>query len=160
MKDIPISCFIDAAKSTLGGVLAFLFGLFWAAVILYSENIPDTMDATWLCLAWMALIPYTIAKLWGLLLAPILAVLFFGLIWKGWNRFLGASLVAILLSSTTLLCSKHDPFQQEERLPFLVTMGSAVAVCILAIIWEWLKTKPYLAVKLCKRKQDRDSTNE
>jgi hypothetical protein len=75
MDDYPISCFTAAFRTTLGGVLAFFLGLVGGSYIFLSPDITFLGTWAWLLTAWLVLIPYTIARLWGLLLVPILAVL-------------------------------------------------------------------------------------
>lgn len=141
MKDFPLSLFRDTAKSIAGGILAFYLGLAGGGIIVFSGLFCNDLASWPLYLnVWLALIPYTIANLWGVLLAPILGTLLFGVIWREWNRFITAASVAILLSTTTLLCSKHNPLHNPaEAKPFMITMGLALTLLILGVAWEIMK---------------------
>jgi hypothetical protein len=100
-KDYPISCFSDAARSTLGGVLAFFLGLVGGSLIVFSQEIAGLrFEWTAFLVAWLVLLPYTVIKLWGLLLLPLLGTILFGLVWRDWNRLICAALTAIVFSVT------------------------------------------------------------
>ena len=143
MKDFPLSCFADVAKTTVGGVLSFYAGLVGGSMIVFSERLFSAGTWGWCLVAWLALIPYAIAHSWGLLLAPALGVLLFGAVWFEWNRLIVASVVAILLSTTTLICAKHNPLAEaESALPFLIAMGLALSILAIGATWEILKRRP------------------
>jgi hypothetical protein len=143
MNGYPLSCFSDVAKTTAGGVLSFYAGLVGGSIIVFSEMLFTVRIWGWCLVAWLALIPYTIAKLWGLILAPILGVMLIGSIWLEWNRLIIASLVAISLSITTLYCAKHNPLaESESALPFIVTMGLALSILAIGVIWEIIQRHP------------------
>jgi len=137
----PLSSFTEAFKSTGAGVLSFFLGLVGGSIIVFSQGISIVNNWAWswyLC-AWIILIPYTIAKLWGLILAPILAIILHGLVWNEWNRLIGGSLVAILLSVTTFVCARHNPFMaRDSGRSFVLTMGTAVLILIAGVTWELL----------------------
>ena len=143
MNDYPLSCFTDVAKTTTGGVLSFYAGLVGGSIIVFSERLLSFRMWGWCSVAWLALIPFTIAKLWGLLLAPVLGVMLFGTIWREWNRLMVASGVAILLSTTTLYCAKYNPLTQaDSAVPFIITMGTALVLFASGVIWEIMKRRP------------------
>ena len=143
MKDYPLSCFSDVAKTTVGGVLSFYAGLVGGSIIVFFEMLFAVRIWGWCLVAWLALIPYTLAKSWGLILVPVLGVMLMGSIWLEWNRLIVASIVAILLSITTLYCAKHNPLSESESaLPFIVTMGLALIILAIGIIWEIIKRYP------------------
>jgi len=136
-KDYPISCFSDGACSALTGVLAFYLGLVGGSIIFFAEK-SGHLGTEWglYAVAWIFLIPYTIAKLWGIALLPFLGVMLYGLVMKEWNRWVGASLIAIVFSSTVLFCSGFHSLEcRETALPFILTMGSALLVLFLGSIW-------------------------
>ena len=142
MKDFPLSVFTDAARSTIGGVLAFQAGLTGAGLIVFAEGLDQA--STWVgCLfAWMALIPFTIARLWGLLLAPVLVVLFFGAVWREWNRLVVVGGTAIALATTTLVCARHNPLaDRSSATAFLIATGVALALIALGAALEILKIR-------------------
>jgi len=137
----PLSSFTEAFKSTGAGVLSFFLGLVGGSIIVLSQgiNFVNNWAWSWYLCAWIILVPYTIAKLWGLILAPILAIILHGLVWNEWNRLIGGSLVAILLSVTTFVCAKHNPFDAPDSgIKFLITMGIAVILLIVGVAWEIL----------------------
>ena len=143
MNDYPLSCFTDVAKTTTGGVLSFYAGLVGGSIIVFSELLISFRIWGWCSVAWLALIPFTIAKLWGLLLVPALGIMLFGSIWREWNRLIIASGVAILLSTTTLYCAKYNPFTQaDSAIPFIITMGIALVLFAIGVIWEIMKRRP------------------
>ncbi len=137
----PLSCFTEALKSSGAGVLSFFLGLVGGSIIVFSQSISIFGEWTWtwyLC-AWIILVPYTIAKLWGLILAPILAIILYGIVWNDWNRLIGGSSVAILLSITTFICAKHNPFKAyDSGRSFLITMGIAIILLMAGVTWEIL----------------------
>lgn len=142
MNDYPLSCFTAAIRTTTGGVLSYYAGLVGGSIIVFSEMLSSVSIWGWSLVAWLALIPYTIAKLWGLLLAPVLGIMLIGAIWLEWNRLIIASGVAILLSSTTLYCAKHNPFtQSDSATPFMITMGIALILFAIGVIWEFIKKR-------------------
>ena len=143
MNDYPLSCFTDVAKTTTGGVLSFYAGLVGGSMIVFSERLFSFRIWGWCSVAWLALIPFTIAKLWGLLLTPVLGIMLFGTIWRDWNRLIIASGVAILLSTTTLYCAKYNPFTEaDSATPFIITMGIALVLFSIGVIWEIIKRRP------------------
>lgn len=142
MKDFPLSVFSAAARSTVGGVLAFQAGLTGAGLIVFAEGLNRT--STWVgCLfAWMALIPFTVARLWGLLLAPVLVVLFYGAVWREWNRLVVAGGTALALATTTLVCARHNPLaDRASATAFLIATGVALALIALGAALEILKIR-------------------
>lgn len=142
MNDYPLSCFTDALKTTTGGVLSFYAGLVGGSIIVFSERLDYFSTWGWCLVAWIAIIPYTIAKLWGLVLAPLLGVMLLGTIWLEWNRLIVASSVAILLSATTLYCAKYNPFAEaDSAIPFTVTVGIALVLFSLGVILEIIKMR-------------------
>ena len=135
MNDEPLSSFTHAAKSTLGGILAFYAGLVGGAFIL--DPVAGRFQG-WYLVAWMAILPYTIAKLWGLLLAPLLVILLYGAIWLEWNRLLIATSVAILLAATMLASLPHNPFTDPDAWLFITKISLTAALLLLGILWETL----------------------
>jgi len=141
-KDFPLSCFSEAARTTIGGVLAFQAGLLGAGLIVFAEGLDRANTWIWCLFAWMALIPFTIARLWGLLLAPILAAIFYGAVWREWNRLMVAGGTALALAATTLVCARHNPFADDEfPAAFLIAAGLAAATFALGAALEILKKR-------------------
>ena len=137
MMDFPLSVLSAAARSTVGGVLAFQAGLTGAGLIVFAEGLDRAGTWVWCLFAWMALIPFTIARLWGLLLAPVLVVMFFGAVWREWNRFVVAGGTALALAATTLVCARHNPFADGEfPVAFLIAAGLAAATFALGAALE------------------------
>lgn len=137
IESYPTSCFTSAARSAFGGVLAFYIGLVWATVIVFCQGLTSGALWTWFAIGWLILIPYTIAKVWGILTTCILAILFVGMVWGEWNRAIGASATAILLSVTSIRCYGHNPFNAHDSgVSFLVTLGIAAIVFALGVVWE------------------------
>ena len=135
-KDFPISCFTAGARSAFGGVLAFYLGLVGGSVIVFAADW-GSLRTEWALYftAWLFLLPYTVARIWGLALLPFLAGLLYGLVVKDWNRWISASLVAIAFSGTVLVCMPFNPFESREPvLPFVLTMGAAFLVLFTGII--------------------------
>ena len=136
-KDFPLSCFSEAARTTIGGVLAFQAGLLGAGLIVFAEGLDRASTWGWCLFAWMALIPFTIVRLWGLLLAPILAAIFYGAVWREWNRLMVAGGTALALAATTLVCARHNPFADGEfPAAFLIAAGLAAATFALGAALE------------------------
>ncbi|MDY0148938.1 MAG: hypothetical protein RBT03_02485 [Kiritimatiellia bacterium] len=145
MNDYPLACIIGAIKTTTGGVLSFYAGLVGGSIILFSEQIFSFTMWGWCLVAWLALIPYTIAKLWGIVLAFLLGIILIGTIWREWNRLIIFSSVAILLSTTTLYCAKYNPLTQADAaLPFMITMGLALVLFAIGVTWEIIKKHPVI----------------
>ena len=140
IRDFPLSGFVAASRTTFGGGLAFYAGLFGGGLIVMAE-MPWSWELLTECSTlWLVLIPYTVAKGWGLLLLPALGFLFWGVIWREWNRLVVGSNVAILLAAITLLCAEYNPFARASSVgPFLLTMGLAVGLWLAGIAWEILK---------------------
>lgn len=137
MKDFPLSCFADAARSAAGGVLAFQVGLTGAGLIVFAEGLNRAGTWVWCLFAWMALIPFTIARLWGLALVPVLAAIFFGAVWREWNRLMVAGGTALALATTTLVCARHNPFADgESAAAFSIAAGLAAATFALGAVLE------------------------
>lgn len=101
--------------------------------------IPDTWG--WISIGWLILLPYTIARFWGLLLVPALVIIFWGLIWREWNRAIGGSLIAILLAAVTVICEMQDPFFNLDLVRVLVGMGIPALILVFAVSWELLKKR-------------------
>ena len=142
MKDFPLSVLSAAARSTVGGVLAFQAGLTGAGLIVFAEGLDRAGTWVWCLFAWMALIPFTIARLWGLLLAPVLVVMFFGAVWREWNRLMVAGATALALAATTLVCARHNPLaDRASATAFLITTGLAMALIALGAALEILKIR-------------------
>lgn len=149
IKDFPLSGFIAASQTALGGVLAFYMGLFSGGLIVMAERLRSWEALTDCSVLWLALIPYTVAKGWGLLLLPALGFLFWGVIWRDWNRLVVGSNVAILLAATTLLSAQYNPFARASSAgPFLLSMGPAVGLWLAGIVWEILKWRLTHAPKI------------
>ena len=142
LADYPLSCFTEAARTTAGGAIAFFLGLVGGSIIVFSQGVTYSGSWSWFLIAWLALIPFTIAKLWGLLLAPILAALLIGLVWKDWNRAICGSAVAVLLSTTTFVCARHNPFAN-SAISFFLTMGLALLILGAGIAWEILNKRSH-----------------
>ena len=142
MKDFPLSVFSAAARSTVGGVLAFQAGLMGAGLIVFAEGLDRASTWVWCLFSWMALIPFTIARLWGLLLAPVLVVLFYGAVWREWNRLMVAGGTALALATTTLVCARHNPLaDRASAMAFLIATGLAMALIALGAALEILKIR-------------------
>ncbi len=138
MKDYPLTAFTEGTKSALGGVIAFLLGLAGGTLLLTSSGLIGNGPWLWYFIAPIGILPYTIARLWGLLLAPILGVIFLGLIWMDWNRIVCGSLVALLYATTTLICAKHNPFIDGNTAnSFLALLACAFMILFAGIAWEW-----------------------
>jgi len=88
--------------------------------------------------AWLFLLPFAIASFWGLALPPFLAVMFYGLVLKEWNRWIGASLIAIAFSGTVLIGFDYNPFTTREPiLPLALTLGTALLILLAGSLWSW-----------------------
>jgi len=135
MKDYPLSCFAGGAKSAVGGVSAFVAGMIGGTITatLLSYH---TSEELLLCLVnWMMMIVYTLTHLWGLLFVPFLAIMFYGLVWKEWNRFVGIGVITIATTATWLLCKQKNPFQNlTDGITFSISMTLAVGFIIIGII--------------------------
>jgi hypothetical protein len=114
MDDCPITCFADAGKSLASGLFSFYVGLVGGAIMVQPEWAVVSEQWFWCLFAWAGYIPYTMARLWGLILVPFLAVIFFGLIWRDWNRLVGACSVAIALATAMFLADKRNLFEDVE----------------------------------------------
>ena len=143
-KDFPVSCFAAGARSTLGGALAFFAGLVGGTLIVLASEVGGLQFFRLACLVgWMVLLPYTVARLWGLLLLPFLGVMLYGLIWRDWNRLAGAALVAIALSATVLVSARKNPFETPESgLAFGLAMGAALLFLFSGIMRERARQRP------------------
>ena len=112
--------------------------IFWT--LPFAEGLDRASTWIWCLFAWMALIPFTIVRLWGLLLAPILAAIFYGAVWREWNRPMVAGGTALALAATTLVCARQNPFA-EFRAGFLIAAGLAAATFALGAALEILKKR-------------------
>jgi len=136
--------FFDATRTTLSGILAFFAGLIGGAVIWKYQASYHLGDEEWIwCfVAWLWLIPHTLNSLWGLLLLPFLASMFYGLIWKEWSRSISSIIIALAFSSALLLTNKLNPFRCGEAIKdFFITTGSALVLLVVAVIWNKLTTR-------------------
>jgi len=142
-KDFPLSCFRAGAQSVLGGVLAFYLGLVGGSMIVFAAQWGSLrMEWPFYLVAWLFLLPYTVAKLWGLALLPVLAVMLYGLVVKEWNRWVGAALVALAFSGTVLVCLRLNPFESREPvLPFILTLGTALIVLLAGSLLCWWRRR-------------------
>ena len=142
--DFPVSSLLAGARSTIGGVLAFFAGLVGGTLIVLAAEAGGLQFFKPACLVgWMVLIPFAVARLWGLLLLPFLGVMLYGLVWRDWNRLVGAALVAIALSAATLLSARKNPFETPESgLAFGLALGAAVLLLFSGIAWERARQRP------------------
>ena len=143
MNDDPLSYFVEAAKTTTAGVCSFVTGLIGGSIIADLQSY-HTSETFWLCfVTWPLLIVYTIAHLWGLLLTPFLAIMFYGLIWKGWNRLVGASAIAIASATTWLLCKEINPFRNfKDGIIFCISMGVPISLLLIGVYMEKRGERP------------------
>jgi hypothetical protein len=143
MNDNPLSYFVETAKTTTGGVCSFAIGLIGGSIIADFQSY-HTSETFWLCFVmWPLLIVYTIVHLWGLFLAPFLAIMFYGLIWKEWNRLLCSSLIAITSAITWLLCQEINPFSNiKDGLIFCISMGVPISLLLISVYMEKRRTRP------------------
>jgi len=144
MKKSSQFYFFDATRTTFSGLLAFIAGLIGGAFIYeyqLSYHLGDD-EWIWCFVAWLWLIPHALNSLWCLLLLPFLAFMFFGLIWKEWNRFTSTIMIALVFSSALLLTDRLNPFRCFGAIrDFLITTGSALVLLVVAIIWDKLTTR-------------------
>lgn len=135
MNKDPLEIFADAIGSTAGGVVAFFGGLFWGSVIVFAQQVDASHDLSWLMVAWLVLIPYAIANVWGLLLVPFLGAMLVGLIWRDWNRLPSAAGIAVVYAGLVLLSAEHNPFDDPvSARNFSLTMGSAILILLVSLL--------------------------
>lgn len=144
MKETSQFYFFNATRTTFSGILAFFVGLIGGVVIWQYQKSYHQGEEEWIwCfVAWLWLIPHTLNSLWGLLLLPFLAFMFYGLIWKEWCRSISSIIIALVFSSALLLTDRLNPFRCGEAInDFLITTGSALVFLVIAIIWNKLTTR-------------------
>jgi len=110
--------------------VTFFLGLILGAAIVFSQGIYTPNNWLWYCIAWLILIPYTIAKVWGLILAPILAILFIGLVWYDWNRLIGLGTVALLTALTVFISAKRNPFTESGSFVEFISLSGVCVVLV------------------------------
>lgn len=139
MNDYPLSAYREAAKTTIGGTLSFLFGLVGGSIIVFAELLQKPGAWPWFLVAWIVLVPTTIAKLWGLLLAPFLGIMLYGLIWREWNRLISASAIALAFAVIVWLSHGFNPFAELDRVLYRGMFGLFACLLLAGILWEWLR---------------------
>lgn len=137
MRDYPLSSFTGGAKAAIGGVGAFVAGLIGGTITATLQSY-YTAEDLWMCLAnWPLLVIYTLAHLWGLLLLPFLAFMFYGLVWREWNRFVGIGGITIASAITWLLCTHHNPFATvADTITFSISMTLAISFVTTGLVYE------------------------
>lgn len=141
VKDFPLSVFAAAARTTLGGAGAMLAGLVLGSAIVFSEGAHSWW---WYATAWIVLIPYTVANVWGLLLVPILGAVLIGLIWYDWNRAAGIGFVALALAAAVFLSAGYNPFREHHSLArFLLLSATAVVLIVAGMVIEAVRKWPH-----------------
>jgi hypothetical protein len=135
MKDYPLASFVEGANTALGGVFAFVAGMIGGTITadFQSYHTPETLLQ---CLIlWPMMIVYTMAHMWGLLLFPFLAIMFYGLVWREWSRCIVIGVISIATATTWLLCKKHNPFGNfEDAITFSISMAVALGLIFIGII--------------------------
>ncbi len=139
MNDYPLSAYREAAKTTVGGVLAFLLGLVGGSILVFSNLLPNPGSWPWFLVAWIILVPITIAKLWGLILAPFLGFVLYGLIWREWNRLISSCAIALVFAATVLLSRGFNPFADPDRILYRGTLGLFICLLLAGLLWEWTR---------------------
>ena len=141
MRDYPISCFTEGAKAAVSGVAAFVAGMIGGTITATLQSY-YTAKELWMCLIiWPLLIVYTLAHLWGLLLVPFLAIMFYGLVWREWNRLVGIGAISIATTTKWLLSKQHNPFGTvTDSITFTISIAVAVCFIWMGIVLEKRKS--------------------
>ena len=110
-EDDHLSAIRAGARGAFGAAVAFLGGITagTAAAVFVKEGVG--LAAWGLLIAPLVLVPYSIGELWGLLLLPIYGAMFYGLVWRDWNRLVGASVLALATATALLVSLGGGPFR-------------------------------------------------
>jgi hypothetical protein len=129
-----ISEMFAASRSTFWGCIVFASGVVCGTtivVILHTGDI-DIESVAIYPVAAMVLIPYTIAKFWGLILLPLYAVVFYGLIWLDWPRMLNFALLAISTSLVCVVTMRNELLCSNGIIAFFISVELLLVVMLVA----------------------------
>ncbi len=137
MDNHPLSTVFEAARTTAGGVFTFGLGVIGGTALAIFIALHDFGPWYWYPFATLFLVPYAIHKLWGLLLMPLYGLIFYGLVWNGWNRFICFSVLAIATSLVMLLSFEKNPFSDwGTAVRFLIVEGVLGGVLVAGVLVE------------------------
>ena len=103
LRNHPISTMLGGALEGIGVGLTFTMGVVGGAAAVFIV-LPWGLDRWyWYPLATLVLVPYSVFKLWGVLLLPLYLTMLHGLICHEWNRLLCFSILAMVTSIIILI---------------------------------------------------------
>lgn len=137
MENYPLSAMLEGARTATGGTIAFAAGVIIGTTLALFITLHEFVAWHWYPFASIFLVPYTIYKLWGLLLLPLYGVVFYGLVWNEWNRLVCFAVLAIATSSIMLISFEVNPLSESETaLRFLISEGFLLSILIVSYIIE------------------------
>jgi len=110
MDNSPLSAMHEGARTTADGVFTFALGVVAGTTLTLFIASGHFTAWYWSPVAALYLVPYAIGKLWGFLLVPVYAVVFYGLVWSEWNRLQCFSVLAMATSVVMLISFEGNPF--------------------------------------------------
>ncbi len=137
IPDNPISAMLEGARTTTGSVLTFAFGVIVGTTSSVFITFNYFGEWYWYPFVSIFLVPYTMCKLWGILLIPLYSIIFYGIVWLEWNRVLCFSIISMATSIILLITFGKNPFSEFETMwRFLIVEGIQGIVLLGSIILE------------------------
>ena len=148
----------DSVRTLTGAFIIFFLGVYGGVTLTVLVVYPGFWDEwSWYIVAPLFIIPFTVFKLWGLLLIPIYGVVFYGMVWGQWNRLLCFSILALATSVIIFVSVGMNPFSEfgsgirfilvEGILGFLVVFSAILGRLKNRLIDPDLTPNPYAADK-------------
>lgn len=142
MKDGLITALTQGGRTTAGGVAACWAGLTWAYAIATGQW-PWELSAVewgggWIGVMWMAMLVAMLRplSLWpGFLVLPLVVAMLYGAVWREWNRWIVAGVLAALAGLPVLFEMKNSA-DYGELSATLTLMPLAVAATLFGIAQE------------------------
>ncbi len=143
MENYPLSAMFEGARTAAGGGITFALGVIGGTALALFITLHHFAAWHLYPMAAVYLVPYSMYKLWGLLLMPLYGVVFYGLVWSEWNRVLCFAILAMATSIVIVISFGDNPFSESGTAwRFLIVEGVLVTLLVGSAILERTRNCP------------------
>lgn len=143
MENYPLSAMFEGMRTASTGAFTFVLGVVGGTVLALFITIPSSYGWYWYPMIIFFVVPYTIVKLWGLLLLPLYGIVFYGLVWLEWSRVLCFTILAMATSIVILISFGDNLFAESEiAWRFLIAESVLATTLVISVLVERARNCP------------------